>query len=670
MRKLMKIELKSDLCAAVGKHYAASINLDTALDECGLPYIPSRRLKGCMREAAEMIGVTSLDEIFGVSGNSESGSLKIGNAVIENYDKTKTAIKDNDILHNEVTDLFCYTRQETAIDSKTNTAKDGSLRFIRVVNKDFPNSVNPMCFYAPISFNDEYENEIKKICKALRNIGYHRNRGLGAVECSLTDDSAKYEFTERTFDDETEYEMSYLICLEGDMMVPASDSSYSMDYIPGTSVLGALAARYSGENFDSLFLSDNVKFGNMYISDSKATPFYPAPRFLAKIKAAKKDEDKGIKNTIGKKLESCDDRVPITQYKNLKNGYINKDFGYREPERKIVYHNNLKDDDGGLYMQYCICRGQYYRGTITAKGKYLKKIYPLFRDGELYLGRSKTAQYAACRIIVNKDDKIKIEEVKTKCFTAKRDSVVAFVLQSDVILTDKSGIFTAETVALLKYLKEALRTDDLVFDEKDSLVTDKSAIAVKVISGYNAKWNLKKPQITAFAAGSTIIARVKDDTELPEILYIGEKQNEGFGVITVIENADSYTVKETKTSIGKKTQCDILTLIEKRRQRDKLLDLAVKKAQDIFASKDDFLNSSQIGRILMMSKEASDADDFENRLENIKIDSIRQIAQKHFSKETVQQEVGKEFAWEQIKQYLIDCLTVCKYILRKGEKAE
>ena len=38
MRKLMKIELKSDLCAGVGKHYAAILNSDTALDEYGLPY--------------------------------------------------------------------------------------------------------------------------------------------------------------------------------------------------------------------------------------------------------------------------------------------------------------------------------------------------------------------------------------------------------------------------------------------------------------------------------------------------------------------------------------------------------------------------------------------------------------------------------------------------------
>ena len=660
MRKLMKIELKSDLCAGVGKHYAAILDLDTALDEFGLPYIPSRRLKGCMREAAEMIGIQSINEIFGVSGKGESGSLRIGNAVIKNYVGTVTAIRENGILHNEVTNLFCYTRQETAIDSKTSTAKEGTLRFIRVVNKDYPNSDNPMCFYAPIEFDDEYENEIKKTCKALRNIGYHRNRGIGAVECSLTDMTDRFKLKEQAFEDETEYEMRYQIFLDGDLMLPSSDSSHSMDYIPGTSVLGALAARYKGENFEDLFLSENVRFSNLYISDSEGHAFYPAPKFLAKIKAATEEEDKGIKNTIGVKSESCDNNEPPKQYKPLKKGYINKDYGYIEPERKIVYHNNINGMDGGLYMQYCICGGQYFSGTITAKGKYLKEIYPLFGNGVIYIGRSRTAQYAVCSIV-----DITVNKANNNTFTAKQGSVVAFVLQSDVILTDENGVFTADSFALLNTLKN----DNLIFEEEDSAVTDKTAIAVKIISGYNAKWNLKKPQITAFAAGSAVIARVNADTELPKQMLIGEKRNEGFGVISVIENADSYAVKEAKTNSGEKTQCAILTLIEKRRQRDKLLYLAVKKAQDIFAPGDEFLNSSQAGRILLMCKEATDAANFDKRLESIKSDSVRRIAQRHFDSETVASEVG-EVEWEQIQQYLIDCLTVCKYILRKGEKAE
>ena len=664
MRKLMKIELKSDLCAGIGKHYAAVLNLDTALDEYGLPYIPSRRLKGCMREVAELIKIPDLDNIFGVSGKSESGSLKISNAVIENYNETIKSLRENNIFHSEVTDLFCYTRQETAIESKTSTAKDKSLRFIRVVNRDYPNSSDPMCFYAPVSFNEKDYKNINDICKALRNIGYQRNRGLGAVECSLIDYPDEEFSVDYPFEDEKEYELNYCIYLDGDMMLPASDSSHSLDYIPGTSVLGALAAKYRGENFEQLFLSENVRFGNLYISDSRQNSFYPAPRFLAKIKAAK-DEDQGIKNMIGVKLETCDKSAPTKQYKTLKKEYINKMIGHKEPKRKIVYHNNIKDEDGGLYMQYCICSGQYFRGTITAKGSYLKEICPLLSDGVLYLGRSKTAQYAACRLLKLPKDEEMIEEVNIKPFTAKRGSVVAFVLQSDVILTNENGVYTAEASALL----DCFKNDDLIFDENDSDVTDKTSIAVKIISGYNAKWNLKKPQITAFAAGSAIIARVIKDTELPKHMLIGEKQNEGYGVIEVIENADQYAVTEAKTEYEEKTQCDLLSLIYKRRRRDELLDLAVKKANKI-DFKEEKLNSTQISRVLLMSKQSNSLKNFDERLDSIKNDDIRIALQKHFGSKTIHTEIGKENDWEQERQYLIDCLYACKYILKRKERSK
>ena len=492
----------------------------------------------------------------------------------------------------------------------------------------------------------------------------HVNIGIILVyDAGILDKEFSVDFA---FEDGTEYELRYSVYLDGDMMLPASDSSHSLDYIPGTSVLGALAAKYEGESFEQLFLSENVRFGNLYISDSKGHSFYPAPRFLAKIKAAINDEDKGIKNTIGVTSESCEDNEPPKQYKPLKKGYINKDFGYKEPERKIVYHNSINGVDGGLYMQYCICGGQYFSGTITAKGKYLKEIYPLFGDGVLYLGRSKTAQYSACRIIKPTKDEEMIKEVNPKHFTAKRGSAVAFVLQSDVILTDENGVYTAEAFALL----DCFKNSDLLFDENNSNMTDKTSIAVKIISGYNAKWNLKKPQITAFAAGSSIIARVKNDTELPKQILIGEKQNEGYGVIEVIENANQYAVTEADTKDDEKTQCDLLSLIYKRRKRDELLDLAVRKAQNIYKSDDDTLNPSQIGRILLMSKEANSLENFDKRLDSIKKDSVRMIAQKHFGSETVLAEISETNDWEEIRQYLIDCLTVCKYILRRKEKTE
>ena len=61
------ITLKSDLCAGSGYSYAGIVDSDLCYDIYGIPYIPAKRLKGCLREAAGLIGLTEEEtgRIFG-----------------------------------------------------------------------------------------------------------------------------------------------------------------------------------------------------------------------------------------------------------------------------------------------------------------------------------------------------------------------------------------------------------------------------------------------------------------------------------------------------------------------------------------------------------------------------------------------------------------------------
>ena len=152
-------------------------------------------------------------------------------------------------------------------------------------------------------------------------------------------------------------------------------------------------------------------------------------------------------------------------------------------------------------------------------------------------------------------------------------------------------------------------------------------------------------------------------------MVIGEKKNEGFGVISVIENADRYFVSESEIKDDEKTECDLLSLIYKRRRRDELLDLAVKKANKIDFNEDN-LSPTQISRVLLMSKQSNSLKNFDERLDSIKNDDIRIALQKHFGSKTIHTEIGKENDWEQERQYLIDCLYACKYILKRKEKSK
>lgn len=685
---LLKITLKSDLCAAVGKHFAAMVDLDTALDEYGVPFIPSRRLKGCLKEIAEMCSTEDdIKRIFGKSGANENGSLHISNARIENYDSVINEIKSKKFSAEKVTELFCSVRGETAIEN--NTAKEKSLRYIRVVNRISPINQKPLEFFAEIDF-DEKDKELieNKYFKALRNIGYHRNRGLGAVECEFIPDNKANK--DNFVPDKSSFEncsaLRLTVRLDGDLMLPDNDANHSDDYISGTMLLGAVAAKYNrknknSDNFNSLFFSD-VCFGNLYpavVSYNGDKPEYsytiPAPRYFAKIKAANENE-KGIYNIIGK-----DDKK---QYKPLKKGYISKEYGHIKPETKIVYHNgNISTDEKGLYMQYCLSSGQYFSGTITGNPEKIKQIAELFYNGEtfddtLHFGRSKTAQYSLCNICEFRAD----DEVESEKSSDSKGCIAAYIFESDVLLADENGCFTTD----IEKLCQKLNIDDIKSLRKET------SISAKTVSGYNSKWNMKKPQFPVIAAGSVVVFDMSENDEVKrkELQLIGEKQNEGYGKVRLVYNADKETIDSQKLDTVKPNESNSLSdLIEKNSRLDKLTALAIDNAWKID------LNPSQIGRIILMAKDADKVSedkfiDFEKRIYSIKTESTCQSAISSFGEKALEKlltKYGIQFAdcdvkcgkdsekaiiktvsdkdWEYVYKYILTTLTVRKYQLRK-----
>ena len=49
----IRIELLSDMCVSDGGIYNSAIDTDICYDSYGFPYIPGKRLKGCLRECAQ-----------------------------------------------------------------------------------------------------------------------------------------------------------------------------------------------------------------------------------------------------------------------------------------------------------------------------------------------------------------------------------------------------------------------------------------------------------------------------------------------------------------------------------------------------------------------------------------------------------------------------------------
>ncbi len=642
----IKIILKSDLCAASGDGFSSVIDTDVSYDKYGFPVIGARRLKGCLRDAAELIGADNINEIFGTSGSEKSGSLKISDAHIKGYEELKQEAVSSGLNAEEVISLFTYTRASTAIEN--DTAKDNSLRFTRVVKHFSPltdtDNMTETEFEAEADIDEQYAAEFSDICKALRNIGYKRNRGYGAVKCSFESEKKKSLPSDVKNIKGDTASITYLIRLKDNVMLPSSASDETADYISGTSVMGFFANEYlrsnsADENFENIFLKNNVAFSNLYISDEKMTEYFPAPVILGKIKG----EDGAFNIVTYKKDES-------TIIKPVKSGYSCFDSVIKKPLTETVYHHT-RGSEANLYTQTSLCSGQYFRGTITGKSEYVKIIYDILTHSTLRFGRSKTAQYSACELV-----KADISPVSDSVKTIRSGEQFIVLLLSDVLIPDEAGGYDISVQGLQKAVGHGI--EKLECDKGETV--KRSALRYRIIAGYNSKWNIQKPQIRTIAAGSTLVFRAESDMKFPSIFTAGAKINEGFGKVMICRPEDFAersvkTEKDVKTADKNGALCKLIA-------KNQTIEEMRSKAISFAASFGRKMNSSQIGRYTMMVKQANDLGELRHSMiENIKSKSSHDYIDNIIKKSEA------EHYRDNWRDYLLLILTLIKY-QNRGEK--
>jgi len=623
----LKITLKSDLCAASGAGFSAVIDTDSCFDQYGLPYIPARRLKGCLREAADLIETDQniINCIFGntACGFGESGLLRISDAHLEGYKEFRKEIAEKKISAENVMNLFGDIRSATAIEN--DTAKKNSLRFTRVISKLSPfDASKELEFYSDIELdadNDTIE-AFENCCKALRNIGYRRNRGLGSVICTLLPDESfeVSEFKELSIPDsinpDAEYTIDIAVNLKDDLMIPQGSGTVSVNYIPGAMVLGAVAAMHikaTGENnstdFNDIFFSGKVSFGNLYICDKYGAPSFPAPLHIGKVKRTKE-----IVNMFSYKEKEI--------VKSLKDKFLSP-YAEAKVSAKTVYHHSRVQQT--LYTQDCIDAGQRFEGTIICSGEYAKHITNLLSCGTISFGRSKNAQYSRCDII----KLICKESTISETVTSSKSDYMAAVLRSDLII-DVDGDFSDKTVF------EAVFADTGLLGKVDLTY---SSLLSGTVSGYNSKWNLKRPHCSCIKAGSVLIfsCNADENINMPRFINIGMRQNEGFGRFEILPDADCPFEFKPFTDADKDITCSgdaISHLMDEMKKKDRLLDAAIEASKE--AVKYQLPNPSLIGRATLMAKEAllvknAQWANFEGRIKSIKSEGNRKKTEKLIS---------------------------------------
>lgn len=633
MQYKLIINLKSDLCASSGTGLGSLIDNDVCYDEYGLPYIPAKRIKGLLKEAAveycdwDENATKYLDKIFGIEGNNNPGSIKLSNAYLSSYEEIIDSLKYVPTKYKKYVDkqklinLFTNVRYQTAVDFETGTSKDNSLRSIRVVNKGNQ-------FISTIELDNQEEKEfISKVSKLVTHMGMNRTRGFGEVVLEIQDlnNVSDKKHLSITLDDEDDIEIKLLFKTESDLMIAGQESEISKKYIPGSNILGNIARRYIEDKkidvfkempkeYIDLFLNGKVKYQNCYISNKNALEFFPIPfsytkvknttdQFYNKIKEVRELDDKNVQlSSLGDKFVTLDENNYLTDVK------MSFNYHHQRAKNKRLGKASSGEDGGTLYQYLSIENGQYFLGRIIGKAKYLKLLEKYIKVDDIYrVGKSKTAEYGNLKLM---DVSVSLSSKQEKTYHD-----FAVLLTSDTIILDDNGNVTINKNTFVDKIKQLLGTD---------IVLDRSFINYEKVAGYNIIWNLPKEQVEAFKAGSIFSFKSESGVSLKDQYIIGQRTNEGYGNIRIIDiskyennrklNLNKYEEVHSSKNISdlNKDFKNILVNAIKNSISDDILYDVVKNNSRTK------LNNSTIGRLLLMVKESNTLNDFINNISEIK----------------------------------------------------
>jgi CRISPR-associated protein Csx10 len=688
----VELELMSDLCAANGEGSGNSVDSDICTDRYGLPYIPARRIKGCMRESANELlnmGYTDIDKdkidrLFG-DAYGQSGLFSISDFTLENAASVRAAIDDinsdlknanSDILeqyvsNRKIEDMFTTVRGRTMM--KDGVKVDNSLRFVRVLNQynPFKQERERLKLVGTINLNtDDYKDLLSTICKATRHIGLNRNRGLGNVRLTLEeinnkkdsgskeDEDEKQYVNEKQYADEKRYVITYKVINEAPLTLPEYGNDYTC--IPARSVIGCLANAYlknSNANADTqafkdLFLNGKTVWSSLNpVIDGELSS--PVPLMLMKVK---NDGGRLINRPTLTEKEWIE--VKKNKPKTMEGSYaaLRKEDGktvYRlsQPVAHTVYHNSIKNEkDQGLYMQTSIDEGYVFGGTVEVSGSYVETVKKLLTDTDFRFGRSKNAQYAACRLV----EKPVSTEKTSEQIDVKEGEKLFVILKSDLVL-DANGMYDVSQPMVRKMIAEAvagvklkeIKVDEAKDNSDSSLYADHCLYGI--MGGYNNMWNLQKPHVPYVKAGSYYCFEVETKTEtetntnIPKQLVIGEYTHEGFGVCEVVTEAEmSERSKVEKGSTDRAVNEEIDAAVRKNAKdiikANAILECLRETAREK-AVKERKNKDIPISRLRLMLDEAVDFDDFMTRVESMK------TSDEHSQKVKGKKKISEELIW-------------------------
>lgn len=534
----IKIRLLSDLCVSDGGIYNSAIDTDVCYDSSGFPYIPAKRIKGCLRECAKELNDWGknipVNEMFGTQGNQRA-SVIIRDAYLpdRNFlaETTEEGICTQLFHPQNILRTFTSLRNQTAINYDTGVAEDASLRTMRVVNKG-------LVFYAEVDFGN-YQKELEECLAVFRHMGLARTRGLGEIQASLEKKNDGNESREQAAICMDGNQLEYEIYLKSPVICKSvnGQEANTLDYIEGSKILGYIGQRMKEEGKTDRFLrllaDKELIFSNAYISrNGVRLEEVPAAFFSVK------NEKEVYRNKLYGSEGNADEGKQLNQMKHCYVHLLSKKELYKyNVELEERYHHSrpgdksigrsINTEESKFYQISSIKAGQTFKGVISGNQENIRELAELIRKyPEMSLGYGRSSEYGACRIkIVNVKEK-ESHHVRTKRFYVW--------LKAPAIIYNSKAMYSTNAEDLIEEIAAALD----IPKEKLGKKTEKYLNIVSV-GGYNVTWGHRKPVMEAFDKGSVLVFEPEQEVEIPlGTIYLGERTKEGFGEAELLEAED------------------------------------------------------------------------------------------------------------------------------------
>ena len=551
----LKIKSLSALCVSDGGVYNSSVDIDICHDSWGFPYIPAKRIRGCLRECATELSDWGMDipwkNMFGYEGNSEhQAAVRIGDAYLQDYEQMKAlALKHSGmtLFHPQnILRYFSYLRMQTSLNYETGVADDTSLRTMRVVNKG-------CVFYAEIQIRNEqkenlYINALEKCCAILTEMGIARTRGLGQVRVTLEkmeNPDNKYEKKSNKLPischapyKEDSTILDYELHLEEPVICKSVNGgeARSLDYIEGSKLLGLVIgeAKRRGDDFLPVMDDGELFCSNAYISENDIRYMeIPAAFYSIKndsthyVNKLYPDSDYvSEKNLQLNMMKHCYGYVDEKQKLHKKSVEIEERYHHRRPEDKGF--GRAKEEPSGnsqFYQMSSIEAGQTMKGYICGTVGQIQKIYDILSQKEIYyIGYSRSSEYGKVRLhITNLRHQERSRTEKVKDFYVK--------IEAPTIVYNDRAFYSTDIEDLIQEIAATLGISKLITEN----TRVQRFVRYTTIGGYNTQWDRPKPIVTAFDKGTVLKFSLKEEAEItfPPLLLLGERVTEGFGEASV-----------------------------------------------------------------------------------------------------------------------------------------